>query len=153
MAKPKINTLLLVVAFLSCALAVANFYVERNNERAGRLQAEEELALVKKAKEALEEEHYAERAARLQAEEELGLVKVAKELLEKEREEWAQAKQALEKQVASLGTQAKALADRMAQEKQAREALTAKVAEAQATETSSSQAAAPAAGTEQIPQA
>lgn len=102
MARLKVGTLLLVVALLTSGVAAANFYVGREAERAGRLQAEDELQKVRQAKEALEQE----------------------------RDELTQAKQALEQQAADLGNQAKTLAEQVAQEKRAKETLTLEVAQA-----------------------
>ncbi len=101
MAKPRISTFVLTIGLLTAAVAAANFYVGRNEERAKRVWTEQQL----------------------------NQVTLAKEALEKERTELTQAKQTLEEQLTDLNRQADAVAEQLAQEKRAREALTTELAQ------------------------
>lgn len=102
MPKPRISTLVLVIALVTSVVAALNFFVGRNAERAKRVWAEDQLQRISSAK----------------------------EVLEKERDELASAKQALEQQLTDASSQAKTIADELAQEKRAREALTVELADA-----------------------
>ena len=101
MAKPRVTTFVLTIAFLTAGVAAANFYVGRNEEHSKRVWLEHQLTQITAAKEALE----------------------------KERDELTQAKQTLEQQLADTNRQAQLVADQLAQEKRSREALTAELAQ------------------------
>ncbi len=101
MAKPRISTLLLVIALLTASIAAVNFYIARNAEHATRVWTEDQLKKTREAKKALEDE----------------------------KEELTKAKTALEEQVADLTKNANAVADQLAQEKRAKEALTTELAQ------------------------
>ncbi len=96
MTKPRISTILLVIAFLTAGVAAANFYVGQTQEKSKRIWTEGELKKVTQVKETLEQE----------------------------KEELTKTKMALEGQVATLTKDAKSRADELAAEKRAREALT-----------------------------
>ncbi len=96
MTKPRISTILLVIAFLTAGVAAANFYVAETKEKADHLQTKSELKKVTQLK----------------------------ETLELEKEELTKTKTALEGQVAALTKDAKSRADELAAEKRAREAMT-----------------------------
>lgn len=99
--KSRIATIVLLIAFLTAAVAAVNFYVARNAERTRRLLVEQEREKLVKAKKEVEQE----------------------------RDELTQAKTAMEEQMADINKQAKDLADRLAQEKRARDAVTTELAQ------------------------
>ena len=101
MVKPRVSTLLLIIALLTASVAAVNFYVARNAEHATRVWTEDQLKKTHDAKKALEEE----------------------------KEELNKANTALVEQVNDMTKNAKALADQLAQEKRAREALTTELAQ------------------------
>jgi hypothetical protein len=91
-----------VIAFLTAAVAAANFYVAYNTEQAKCIRTEDLLRRVTQAKEALQAE----------------------------KEELVRAKEALDAQVVQLAARAKDVENQFIQEKRAREALTAELAQA-----------------------
>ena len=97
MKRLPIVSVLLGLAFFIAVVAAANFYLDRNQERAQRIQIEGQLQKIT----------------------------LAKESLEKERDELLKAKQSLEQQAADASRNAKALADQLAQEKRSLETMTA----------------------------
>lgn len=99
--KPRVGTILLIIALLVAIVAAANFYVGRNSERAQRVLVEEQLDVVTQAKAALE----------------------------REKADLTKAKTTLEEQVTQLTKQAKEVAEQFAQEKRARETLTTELAQ------------------------
>ena len=93
MDKPRISTIILVLALIVSVLAAGNFYLGMTNEQTKREAVEVELEKVK----------------------------AAKALLEKEKEDLTSAKETLESQLNDATTRAKQLADQIAEEKQQHE--------------------------------
>ena len=99
--KPKLGSVILLVALLlSIALAV-NFALGRNQEHARRVWAEDQLEKIR----------------------------IAKEALEQERDQLVKTKEMMEQQLSDASAQAKDLAEQIAREKRARESLTEEIAQ------------------------
>lgn len=99
--KSRIATIVLLIAFLTAAIAAVNFYVARNAERTRRQLVEQEREKLLKAKKEVEQE----------------------------RDELTQAKTAMEEQIADLNKQATEIAEKLAQEMRARDAVTTELAQ------------------------